>query len=392
MQAILTINAGSSTIKFAIFSITGDQLIKEYIGLIDQILKNPIIQITNCATQEKYKHNLEVVDQDPYGSAISAILNWLNRQNIELVAAGNRMIHVGTRFKGATIVSDETLTYLETLNPLAPLHQPYNIKGCRILLEAFPDLFQVICFDTSFHTTCNQISQLFAIPQKYAKEGIHRYGFHGLSYEYVVSQFDKYLGAKADGKVIIMHLGNGSTMCAVHKKRSVATSIGLSALDGLMMGTRCGSLDAGALLYLMENHNMNYKELTHLLYRESGLLGVSGISADMRDLLASESPNAKLAIDLYIHHIVHWIGALSVELKGLDALVFTAGIGENAAYVREKVCNQVAWLGVDLDHEKNARKTVEISIKNSKVGAYVIPTDEEVTIARHTFELWKKRV
>jgi acetate kinase len=390
MQAILTVNAGSSTIKFAVFSIVGEELIKEYVGLIDQILKNPTIQITNCATLEKHKHDLEVSETDPYGSAIRAILDWLKRQNIELIAAGNRMIHVGTRFKGSTIVNDDTLAYLETLNPLAPLHQPYNIRGCRILREKFPNLFQAICFDTSFHTTCNRISQLFALPQKYAKEGIHRYGFHGLSYEYVVSQFDKCLGEKANGKVVVMHLGNGSTMCAVHKKQSKATSIGLSALDGLMMGTRCGSIDAGALLYLMENHNMDYKSLTHLLYRESGLLGVSGISADMRDLLASDSENAKLAIDLYIHHIVHWIGALSAELKGLDALVFTAGIGENAAYIREKVCEEVAWLGVKVDHEKNQRKTIEISAKDSKVGVYVIPTDEEVTIARHTLNLWKK--
>lgn len=390
MQAILTINAGSSTIKFAVFSVVGNELIKEYVGLIDQILKKPTIQITNCSTQEKRKHDLATSEQDPYGSAISAILNWLKQQSIELIAAGNRMIHCGTRFKDSTIVYDDTLNYLETLNPLAPLHQPYNIKGCRILRETFPDLFQVICFDTSFHTTCDKITQLFAIPQKYAKEGIHRYGFHGLSYEYVVSQFDKYLGDRANGKIIVMHLGNGCTMCAVNKQRSIATSIGFSALDGLVMGTRCGSIDAGALLYLMKNKNMGYEELTKLLYRESGLLGVSGISADMRDLLASDSPDAKLAIDLYVHHIVHWIGALSMELKGLDGLVFTAGIGENAAYIREKVCEQAAWLGIKIDHEKNKCRTLEISAKDSRIGVYVIPTDEEITIAKHTLELWKK--
>lgn len=390
MQAILTINAGSSTIKFAVFSVIGEELCKEYVGIIDQILKKPIIQITNCSTQEKHKHDLELSEADPYGSAISAILNWLKRQNIEPIAAGSRMIHCGTHYKDSTVVTDEVLNYVETLNPLAPLHQPYNIKGCRILHETYPDLFQIICFDTTFHNSCHKITQLFALPQKYAKEGIHRYGFHGLSYEYVVSQFDKYLGDRANGKIIIMHLGNGCTMCAVRNKRSIATSIGFSSLDGLMMGTRCGSIDAGALLYLMKNKNMDYKELTQLLYRESGLLGVSGISADMRDLLASDSPDAKLAIDLYVHKIAHWIGALSMELQGLDGLVFTAGIGENAAYIREKVCEKAAWFGVKIDHEKNQRRTTEISAQDSKVGVYVIPTDEEITIAKHTFALWKK--
>jgi acetate kinase len=392
---ILTLNAGSSTIKFSVFSTDGNELSKRYVGLIDLIAKKSIMQITDCLTQEKHQYDINISKTDQsekksYNKAIQAILDWLKNQNIELIAAGSRMIHGCTRFKSSIAIDNDLLNYLETLSPLAPLHQPYNIMGCRILREVFPQLFQIVCFDTLFHTSCNQISQMFALPQKYTKEGIHRYGFHGLSYEYVVSQFASQLKERADGKIIIMHLGNGASMCAVNKKHSVATSIGFSALDGLMMGTRCGSIDAGVLLYLMKNYAMDYHALTHLLYRESGLLGVSGISSDMRDLLASDSEHAKLAVDLYIYRIAQWIGTLSMELNGLDGLVFTAGIGENSSYIREEIGKKARWLGVKIDPEKNQANAIEISTKDSKIGVYVIPTDEEITIAKHTLKLWKE--
>jgi len=385
-MAILTLNVGSSSIKFAIFSVDGDALTKKYVGLVDQVLKKPVMLITNFITKEKYNYQLEIT-KEPYEYAIQAILDWLKNQNIELIAAGSRMIHCGTRFKGPVIINNEILDYLKNFNVLAPLHQPYNIMGCNILHKVFPKLLQIVCFDTSFHTSCNKITQLFALPQKYTKEGIYRYGFHGLSYEYVVSQFDYHLKDRADGKVIIMHLGGGSTMCAVDKKRSVATSVGFSGVDGLVMGTRCGSIDAGVLLYLMEVHKMSYHDLTHLLYYESGLLGVSGISSDMRELLASNSADAKLAIDLYVYRIVQWIGTLAMELQGLDGIVFTAGIGENSSYIRAKICERASWLGVNIDHEKNNSKAIQINTKESKVGIYVIPTDEEATIARDTLKL-----
>lgn len=390
-MAILTINSGSSSIKFAIFSIANNDLRKQYVGLIDHILGQPVMHITNCTTKNKKEYQLEATKKDRYNNAINAILNWLKNQNIELIAAGNRMIHGGIESKSTVVDNDDILNYFATFNSLAPLHQPYNIMGCRILRAAFPKLFQVVCFDTSFHTSCHKITQMFALPQKYATEGIRRYGFHGLSYEYIVSQFKQHLKDRANGKIIVMHLGNGSSMCAINNMQSVDTSLGLSALDGLMMGTRCGSIDAGAILYLMKNHGMTHDDLSKLLYRESGLLGVSGISSDMRDLLASDSSAAKLAIDLYIHRVVQWIGTLSMELCGLDGLVFTAGIGENSPYIREKICEKSSWLGVKIDHEKNKNNSaVKISAKDSKIGIYVIPTDEEITIAKHTLELWKK--
>lgn len=384
MPSILVINAGSATIKFAVFNIINNEVKKTYRGLVDKITTQPTIEI-KLQEQKILAEKLIIPDQvDPYEHAFHSILSWLKQRNIEIIAAGHRVAH-GKKYPHSMPINDEVVDYLSTLNPLAPLHQPYSLKGIRILRELFPNLPQLACFDTSFHATCNPVSQLFAIPKYLTQEGLRRYGFHGLSYEYIVSQFDRYLPCeKTMGKFIIAHLGGGASMCAVANKKSVATTLSFSALDGLPMGTRCGNIDPGALLYLMETHNMGYKQLEKLLYKESGLLGVSGLSSDMRVLLGSDNEDAKLAVDLFVYKTAAWIGMLTAELQGLDGLIFTAGIGENAAYIREKICERCAWLGAKIDKNKNTAGNIEIHDAESKLLIYVIPTDEEETIAKDT--------
>lgn len=361
MQAILTLNSGSSSIKFAVFTHKDNKLIKIYGGLKE-------LQIS------KYT--------DAHEIAINTILEELQKIGVKLVAVGHRVIHGAMKYRSATIVNDEIISFLESLSSLAPLHQPYNLRGIEILRAKYPDILQVACFDTAFHATCNELTQLFAIPKWLTEEGVRRYGFHGLSYEYVVSQFDKYLPQeKADGKIIIMHLGQGTSMCGVVNRKSFAVSVGFSALDGLPMGTRSGSFDPGAILYLMQAYKMDHKSLERLLYKESGLLGVSGVSSDMRVLLNSDSPDAKLAIDLFAYRVSGWIGMLAAEMQGLDGLVFTAGIGENAPAVREKICERATWLGAKIDQRGNLKNAACISCSDSKLSIHVIPTDEELMIA-----------
>ncbi|MBN2689528.1 MAG: acetate/propionate family kinase [Gammaproteobacteria bacterium] len=388
MQAILVINAGSSTIKFAVFAVEHNEPKKRYTGLIDKLLLEPQMSIKDLKTGDKKLIAMYQQGESPYANAFNSILHWLHDNNIELIAAGHRMIHGATKITESVVLNDEVIKFLETLNPLAPLHQPYNIQGAKIAFAKYPKLFQVACFDTSFHTTARELSQLFALPKWLTEEGVRRYGFHGLSYAYVVDQFENYLAPKiVDGKIIVMHLGNGATMAAIENRKSLATSIGFSAVDGLIMGTRTGSMDPSVILYLMKEHNMGYDEVTKLIYKDSGLLGVSGISPDMRDLLASDSKDAKLAVDLFCYRVAQWIGTLSMELQGLDALVFTAGIGENAAPIREKICAYAKWMGAELDTTKNNANESEIHTSNSKIAIHVIPTDEEATIAKDTWRL-----
>lgn len=394
MRSILTLNAGSGTIKFSVFAIESNSIKKIFSGLIDKVIDNPYLKITKIATNEVNTKDLTTElkrkNDDPYEFAILNILTWLKQHDIEIVAAGHRVTHGGTKYQHATVATAEIAAYLETLIPLTPLHQPHNLKGYKIMQKKFPEILQVFCFDTSFHTTCNKLSQMFAIPKRLTEEGIRRYGFHGLSYEFIVSQFDKYLPAeKVNGKVIVAHLGQGASMCAIENKKSVATTLSFTALDGLPMGTRCGCFDPGAMLYLMQQDNMDHKQLEQLLYKESGLLGVSGISSDMRVLLESDHPDAKLAVDLFVYKTAGWIGMLAAELQGLNAIIFTGGIGQNAAYVREKICERAAWLGVKIDPTNNAKHGPEINAKDSKVSVFVIPTDEEATIAKDTFKYYE---
>jgi acetate kinase len=385
-KAILTLNSGSSSIKFSIFSIENGTLTRECKGLIDNILKKPSLHI-KCSEQLKTFDWETSETKDPYEYAVHKIVDSV-QQDFELVAAGHRVVHGGIQYNTPILIDDENLAYLNTLSPLAALHQPYNLKGIRILRDELPKLPQIACFDTSFHTTCHKLSQMFAIPKKLTEQGIKRYGFHGLSYEYIVSKLGQYLPSdKVNGKIIIAHLGSGVSMCGIHHKQSVSISIGFSVLDGLPMGTRCGSIDPGVLLHLMSNYHMDYDALFHLLYKESGLLGVSGgMSSDMRELLQSDSEDAKRAVDLFVYRVSTWIGTLAAELQGLDAIIFTAGIGENSPEIRERVCRRAAWLGVEIDQPKNLKNSVEIHHQNSKILVYAIPTDEELMIAAHTYQ------
>jgi len=390
MEAILTLNSGSSSIKFAAYTKSKSVVCRIFSGMVDRITSEPYLRIKNAFDQVVFEQNLNIDlnKDDPYQSAIHTILNELHKNDIQIIAAGHRMIHGGMRYRSATIVTDEVISVCESLIPLAPLHQPYNLKGVKILHEKFPQILQVLCFDTAFHTTCNAMSQLFAIPKWLHDDGVRRYGFHGLSYEYIVSQFDKYLATKKrDKNIIILHLGQGASMCGVKNRKSFTTSLGFSALDGLMMGTRTGSFDPGAMLFLMQHYKMDHKQLERLLYKESGLLGVSGISSDMRTLLTVEDEGATLAIDLFVYRAAQWIGAIAAEMQGVDGLIFTAGIGENAAAIREKICNQVAWLGAKINQEKNAEHAATIHARGSKLAIHVIPTNEELTIAEHTLRL-----
>jgi acetate kinase len=281
-------------------------------------------------------------------------------------------------------VDEQVVRKLEKLVPLAPLHQPHNLAPIRFLQERAPQLPQVACFDTSFHRTNPPISQHFALPKEYFDAGVRRYGFHGLSYEYIASVLPEYDSKAARGRTVVLHLGNGASMCALEASHSVACTMGFCAVDGLMMGTRSGSLDPGVVLFLMAQRGMSAERIEKLIYTESGLLGVSGISSDMRALLGSDDPRAKLAVDLYVYRIGRELGSLAAALQGLDAIVFTGGIGENAALIRARVCRDAAWLGVELDEGGNAKGGLRVSVGNSRVSAWVILTNEELMIARHT--------
>jgi acetate kinase len=291
------------------------------------------------------------------------------------------------KFARPVRIDAEVLGELESLVPLAPLHQPHNLAAIRAVAQHVPQLPQVACFDTSFHRTQPVVAQAFALPRRCAEQGIRRYGFHGLSYEYIASVLPDVDARAAAGRAVVAHLGNGASLCALKAGRSVATTMGFTAVDGLVMGTRCGALDPGVLLFLMDQHGMDARALEELLYQQSGLLGVSGISSDMRTLLASTDPRAAEAVELFVYRIGRELGSLAAALGGLDALVFTGGIGENAVSIRARVCRDAAWLGLELDEEANERGGPRLSRPNSRVAAWVIPTNEELMIAQHTRRL-----
>ena len=301
-----------------------------------------------------------------------------------LVGVGHRVVHGGLEYSQPVRVDAAVLQALEKFVPLAPLHQPHNLAPIRLLAERAPQLPQVACFDTSFHRSNPEIAQMFALPAELHAQGIRRYGFHGLSYEYIASVLSGFDAKAAAGRTVVLHLGNGASMCAITAGKSVASTMGFTAVEGLPMGTRCGSVDPGVLLYLMDQRGMDARAIEKLIYNQSGLLGVSGISSDMRTLLASDDARAKLAVDLYLYRIRRELGSLAAALGGLDAVVFTAGIGENAAVIRERVCRDAAWLGVELDAAANSTGGPRISTPASGVSAWTIPTNEELMIARHT--------
>jgi acetate kinase len=308
----------------------------------------------------------------------------------QIVAAGHRVAHGGLKYARPVLVNAEVLTDLESLVPLVPLHQPHNLAAIKIVAKRAPELPQVACFDTSFHCTQSAIAQAFAIPRHLTEEGVRRYGFHGLSYEYIASVLPGIDTRAAAGRTIVAHLGSGASMCAMKNSRSVATTMGFSSIEGLPMGTRCGALDPGVLLYLMDRHNMDARGLEKLLYKESGLLGVSSISSDVRTLLASSDPRAAEALDLFVYRITRELGSLTAALGGLDALVFTGGICENATTIRARICRDATWLGLELDETANEAGGPRISQPGSQVAAWIIPTNEELMIAQHSRRLLKK--
>lgn len=389
-ESILTLNAGSSSIKFALYERADDRPRQAAIsGRIEGIGTDARLAAHDARGRvlEAMAVNLGAGDVDArHHAALEKLLDWIDRRRkgFRIAAVGHRVVHGGERFRAPVRVDADVLDYLSKLVPLAPLHQPHSLEAITTIARLLPDLAQVACFDTAFHGTVPRIEQIFGLPRRFAEAGVRRYGFHGLSYEYIASVLPAHLGARAHGRVVVAHLGHGASMCAMAGLRSQGTTMGFTAADGLMMGTRTGTLDPGVLLYLMQSHGMDAARLTRLLYEESGLLGVSGLSSDMRALLDSREPAAAEAVALFCHRIVRELGALAGVLCGLDALVFTGGIGEHAAPVREYVCRQAQWLGILLDTEANRRDAVVISAVGSRVPVLVLPTNEEWMIAHHT--------
>lgn len=324
-----------------------------------------------------------------HDDALGVILEWIEARSTgePLAAAGHRVVHGGVRYAKPVQITLGVLQELEALIPLAPLHQPHNLAPIKSLMKHKPDMAQIACFDTAFHRTQPDVAQAFALPFELSESGIKRYGFHGLSYEYIASVLPEHLGSSADGRVVVAHLGAGASMCALRGRRSVATTMGFTALDGLPMGTRTGTIDPGVILHLMSERRMSLGDVNDLLYKRSGLLGMSGVSSDVRDLLGSHAPRARHALDVFVYRVGRELGSLVAALGGLDALVFTAGIGEHAQSLRARVCRDAEWLGIHLDEAANAAGGPRITRPDSAATAWVIPTNEELMIARHTLEL-----
>lgn len=384
-RVLLVLNAGSSSIKFSVFELNAASSLAHLLsGEIDGLGERPRFVAKDQAGTPLLEEGL----RGGYGhdDALAAILAWVESRTAgaAVTAAGHRVVHGGVRYTAPVCLTPDVLAWLETLVPLAPLHQPHNLAAIRAVEKLRPALPQVACFDTAFHTTQPPVAQAFALPWALSESGVKRYGFHGLSYEYVASVLPDYLGGAADGRIVVAHLGAGASMCAMRRRRSVATTMGFTALEGLPMGTRTGALDPGVILHLLSERGMSLAAVTELLYTHSGLLGMSGVSGDMRDLLASKEPRAAYAIDVFVYRVARELGSLAAALGGLDALVFTGGIGEHAAPIRARVCRDAEWLGVRLDAAANARGGPRISPDGSRTSAWVIPTNEELMIARHT--------
>jgi len=391
-EVLLALNAGSSSLKFSLFAANHEVAALSLLsqGEIEGIGSKPRFQVSTATGELLMNEQLAVTLS--HEKALSILLEWIEHHEagLTLIAVGHRVVHGGTLFTAPVLVDAVILSQLERLIPLAPLHQPHNLAAIRSLAAINSDLSQVACFDTAFHSTQPPVAQAFALPHDVTALGVKRYGFHGLSYEYIAQVLPNIVGAQADGRVVVAHLGNGASMCAMRGRRSWATSMGFTALDGLPMGTRCGTIDPGVVLYLLSEQHMDLPAVTDLLYHRSGLLGVSGVSSDMSELLASASPRAAEAIDLFVYRIGRELGSLVATLGGLDVLVFTGGIGEHAAPIRARVCQDAQWLGVRLDEVANHINGPKISTDDSSVAVWVIPTDEDLMIARHTNDVIRK--
>ena len=387
--AILVLNAGSSSLKFSVF-LESEPLTPLVHGEFDQLATRPQFAARNAAGITLDSHTWpEGVTLSPGEAARLLFADGLDHllTGHRLRAAGHRVVHGGSDFARPVRIDEAVLHRLGALVPLAPLHQPHNIAVIRETARHAPQLPQVACFDTSFHRTQPKTARTIALPAALRNAGIERYGFHGLSYEYIARALPPLDAGAAAGRTVVAHLGNGASLCALAGGRSVATTMGFSTLDGLIMGTRCGGIDPGALLYLIDHCGFDARRLEHVLYHESGLLGVSEISSDMRTLLASDAHAAAAAVELFVYRVVREIGSLAAALHGLDALVFTGGIGEHAAPVRARVCQELAWLGLEFDAVANAGGYGQISRPSSRISAWVVPTNEELMIATHTRDL-----
>jgi acetate kinase len=385
--AICVLNAGSSSIKFSLFEESDDDdLALRLRGQMEAIGGAPRFVAKDADGNAVHERRWDADEGLDHGAALEFLAGFLLEQlkGTTLVAVGHRVVHGGLLYADPVRVDAAVIASLEQLQSLAPLHQPHNLAPIRRLLDSRPDLPQVACFDTAFHRSNPDVAQMFALPYELHLEGVRRYGFHGLSYEYVADKLARLDEDAALGRTIVLHLGNGCSMCALDGGRSIASTMGFTAVDGLMMGTRTGALDPGVLLYLMAERRMTAFDIERLLYRESGLLGVSGIASDMRTLLASKEPRARLAIDLFLYRVRRELGALVAVLGGLDALVFTAGIGENSAEIRARVCRDAEWIGVAVDEAANGSGGPRISRGDSRVATWVVPTNEELMIARQT--------
>jgi acetate kinase len=389
MDTILVVNAGSSSVKFQIFAIEGEGRLRRQIkGQMDGIGTRPRLRATGASDDPMADRAYPIERVPDVPAALAVAGGWLrDEMRIDPIAVGHRVVHGGPDYDRPVLIDHGVVARLQRLVPLAPLHQPHNLAPIRSILSNFPTLPQVACFDTAFHRSHGPLADYYAIPHQLHAEGVRRYGFHGLSYEYVAKALVQVDPEIAKGRVIVAHLGSGASMCALNDGRSVESTMGFTALDGLPMGTRPGQIDPGVILYLMAEKGMSATNVQNFLYRDCGLKGLSGISNDMRELQGSEDPHAILAVEYFAYRIGLNAGMLAAALQGVDAFVFTAGIGENAAQLRARIMGRLAWLGVTLDHDENLRHTQRISGSESSFPVYVIPTDEELMIAQHTLTL-----
>jgi acetate kinase len=385
----LVLNAGSSSLKFCVYRRSeAEHWRLEARGQIEGIGTSPRLSVKDADGASLADQTLDATVCDGRG-ALDALASWLRSSygGARVLGVGHRVVHGGALHARPTVVSRQVLAELRQLIPLAPLHQPHNLAAIEAVFERLPDVPQVACFDTSFHRGHSAVADLVPLPRNLCQSGLQRYGFHGLSYEYVASVLPQVAPEIAQGRVIVAHLGSGASLCALKNGKSVDSTLSFTALDGLCMGTRPGTVDPGVILYLFQNLGLSAKQVEDILYKRSGLLGISGISNDMRDLLTSSEPGARLAVDYFVYRAAKEIGALAAVLGGIDGLVFTAGIGENSAELRRRICESSAWLGLKFDAKANARNGPRISHPGSKVSGWVIPTNEELMIARHTGRL-----
>jgi len=393
MDTILVVNAGSSSVKFQVFAVDGDGRLRRQIkGQMDGIGSRPRLRATDASGEKLAERAYPIESVGDVPAALQVAADWLrDEQRITPLAVGHRVVHGGPEYDRPVLIDHGVVSRLERYAALAPLHQPHNLAPIRTLLANFPSLPQVACFDTAFHRDHGDLADFYAIPRRLHEEGVRRYGFHGLSYEYIAKTLPKVAPEIAAGRVIVAHLGSGASMCAIRGGRSIESTMGFTAIDGLPMGTRPGQIDPGVILYLISVKGMLPAQVQDFLYRDCGLKGLSGISNDMRELQRSTDPNAAFAVEYFVYRAALNAGMLAAALQGVDAFVFTAGIGENSDSVRARIAERLGWLGIALDPVENSRHALRIS-RPGATPVYVVPTDEELMIAQHTLSLlWSRR-